>query len=78
MVSDIQKITTATALIAAPCIFAVAFRALTGFLLFALVDICMTQNQMSKNYTTILDACNRRDAPSVTLIIFIFQFNLNV
>lgn len=66
MVSDIQKITTATAVVAAPGIFAATFRALTGLLLFALVNICMTQNQTSTNYKSILHTSHRRGTPCVT------------
>lgn len=43
MVSDIQEISTTSAIIAPPCIFAAAFRALTGFPLFAFINICMVK-----------------------------------
>lgn len=40
MVLDIQKISTATAVIAAPSILAATFRTLAGFFLFALINVC--------------------------------------
>lgn len=39
MISDIQKICTTWAVITSPGIFTATFRALTGFLLFAFIDI---------------------------------------
>jgi hypothetical protein len=40
MVPDIQKIPTATAVIASPGILAATFRALTSFLLLAFINVC--------------------------------------
>lgn len=41
MVPDVEKISTASALIASPSILAAAFRALTGLFIFAFIDICL-------------------------------------
>jgi len=40
VVLDIQQISTTTAVIAAPSIFAATFRALTSFVLFAFINVC--------------------------------------
>jgi hypothetical protein len=43
MLSDVQKVTTASAVIATPCISAVAFRTLTSFSLLALINVCKSE-----------------------------------
>jgi hypothetical protein len=54
MVSHVEKVSTTRALIASPGVLAAAFRALTGFLLFALIDIFTLLNTVSfKTWRTL-------------------------
>ena len=46
MVLDIQKISTTTAVVAAPSVFAATFRALTSFLLFAFINVCQDETEI--------------------------------
>jgi hypothetical protein len=52
MVPDIQKISTASAFVAPPGILAATLRALTGFLLFTFINICMERENIRKHTHT--------------------------
>jgi hypothetical protein len=49
MFHDIQKVPTASAVIASPGILAATLRALTGFLLFTFINICIGKKNLRKD-----------------------------
>ena len=52
MVPDIQEVATACAVIATPSVLTAAFRALTSFLVFALVNVCAEDASNNNNKKT--------------------------